>query len=272
MQRFGRSAQLKKDGWGGSFILVAILVLAGAYYIGNWFSGNINGNKTASDSPIGIADGGAGGSAAMAEPHSFQLYFVQAGAFRSESSARKLASTLTEQNYPAMVTGKDQAGYNHVYAGVYTSAETATNVRTKLVADGLTEGAFTYTVPVNFTEETVAATSAANKGDDSRSALQALNQYLYEGAVWLESRATNGTATPTEITTLGQKLGGLAAKMSGSTDQKASKLAKMVGDASVNAKDMETAASAGLSGSEFQKATSGYLSLLKAYRDLQAGQ
>ncbi|HEY3368160.1 MAG TPA: SPOR domain-containing protein [Symbiobacteriaceae bacterium] len=274
MQRFGRTAQTKmKDGWGGSFVLAAILCLALAYWAGDYISKRFGGTETAGPSPAGVTGvspktGGTTG-AAMSEPHQFQVYFVQAGAFRSDAKAKDLMHTLADHSYQAMVTARDSTGMSHVYAGVYTSQENADNVKAKLTADGITTGAYTRPVTVDHNPEAVPAISSTTKGTEVKSALDALNTYLYEAAVLMENRAAGVTADTTSIASLGKKLSEIAINMTTDKDPNVKKFADVAALAAVNARALEGAASASVSSDQYQSAMSGYLSLLEQYRSLQ---
>jgi hypothetical protein len=277
MHRFGRTAQQKmKDRWGGGFILATVLALAGAWYLGDYLSSHL-GDQSAATEGVGSntaggistwftgakTDTGNGSQAAM-EPQEFQLFFVQVAALRSEAGASKLARTISDDTYTAMVAPKTTKDLHPVLVGPFTSQEAVTTAKSKL-ADGY-QGAFPVSVTVAHNPDTVPATAMATMGGDMRKGLDVLNTYLHETAMWMESRSTGMTADAANLAKLGQQMQQYASMMQGEKDAKVHEFAAMADAASKNASAMQAAAAAMPSSDEYQSAMAGYMALLDQYR------
>lgn len=277
MQRFGRTTQTKmKDGWGGSFVLAAILALALAYWGGTWLSQRLGGTDTAGSSTPGLTAGNSKTgtpNTAAAEPHQFQLYLVQVGAFSSPGKARDMMHTLTDHGYAAAMTDRGQDHLSRVYAGIFTSRDNADRAKSQLSTDGLAEQIFIPAMTVDHNPDAIPVSNMGAKSADTvKQGLDTLNLYLYEAAALMENRSTGGTVDTTNLTDLGKKLSEIATGMANEKDTKVQELAKVTSAAAVNARDMEKAASAALSSDEYQMAMSNYLNLLDQYRTLQSSK
>lgn len=273
MHRFGRSAQQRmKDRWGGGFILATILALLAAWFAGDGLAKLINGRgSTGLDGGL-TADTQKLSEGVMAEPQAFELYFVQAGAFRSESLAKEFSHKLSEQQFAAMVGPRNERGLFPVYAGVYTSAHAADDVKQKLVTGGI-EGPFRATIAVDYNPGAVPVSTTSGQAVDMKKGLGTLNSYLHEASVWMEGRAGNTQADASRIAALGKSLGEMATSVNvDSQDAKLKQFAEMASAAAKNAAAIEAAAMAPVGSDAYQKAATEYLGLLDAYRTFQASR
>lgn len=264
MHRFGRSAkQRMTDRWGGGgYILATILALVGAWYLGGYLS-TLGETPVTDVAPPGsnlVAQPPASGLEAAAEPHDFQLWFVQVGAFRSEAGARSLAANLAGSNYAVMVAPRNQSGLIRVLAGPFTSVEAVEQAKQDL-ARQLGE---TYAVEMSVVHNPEAVPAVASGGEDVRKGLDVLNAYLYDVAVWLENGSFSLTGANT-IAGLGQKIGEYAQALKGEEDAKIQEFVRMAEAASANARAFENAA-LDPSSKEYQAALDGYVALLEQYR------
>lgn len=271
MHRFGRSAQQKlKDRWGGSFILATILALVGAWFAGSWLNDSLKGETAGTDTnPPGVVSDpinnmGGGNNTVTQAPSDFNLYLVQVGAFRSEASAHKLANDLIAQGYNAAVAPRKD-GLVKVYAGLHTMPEAAQETRDRAIADGMTQ-AWTVTIPVTNTADTVPVMAGLGKNADLKKGLEAMNAYLYEAALWME----NQIGTTGGIAANGEYLRKLAMelKKAAGTNPLVEPYANLAGAAGTNAADIQTAAQTAPGSVEYHKAANGYMALLEQYRSL----
>jgi len=276
MHRFGRSAQQKmKDRWGGSFILATILALVGAWFAGNWLNDTLKGETTqAPGTTTGVlqtpTDKTITGVPTPATAGDFKLYFVQVGAFRSETSARSLVQTLSDKGFIAMVAPRNAAGLYKVYGGLYTSSMAASEAKVKLMADGGVTNAMMVPVSITSNTATIPVTAGTAKGPDLRKGLEAMNTYLYEVAAWVETHVADNTPDTTVITAKGKELGTLATELTkaAAKDVTLKPFADIATRASTNANEILTAAKSGPGSVDFQTAMNGYLTLLDQYSAL----
>jgi hypothetical protein len=262
MHRFGRTAQNKlKDRWGGSFILATIVALVGAWYVGSWLNNQLNGVPTTKDNPTTpkVVQG------VVAQPAAFKIFFVQAGAFRSEANARGLVKSLSDKGYVGMVSPRASTGVYNVYAGAFTESASAESIKAKLITEGTK--AFTVQVGVDYNPEAVAAMTGV-KVDDLKPGLDAMNSYLQEVTRWVESKAAGASVEPTAILAHGKQLGDMATRLISNTDPKIKGFVQMATDASNHAAALESvSADNNANTEEFQAVMSGYMSLLTTYRN-----
>lgn len=279
MHRFGRSAQQKmKDRWGGSFILATILALVGAWYAGDWLNKALtDGGDTAEDpggffgSTDSAGTGGSGATLASATPMDFKLHFVQVGAFSTDANAQSLVKRLTTKNYNAFVGSKSGNLYP-VLVGPFTSAAAATEAETQLVADKVMQKGMARSVTVSHNAGSVAVMTGTN-ADDLQKGMDALNSYLQEAAAWMEQHAVNPAADARTVVSRGKELSMLVTSMSDDVNDPAVKnFVDLATAASANAGQIEIAAQATATGTEYQDVVKGYMSLLDKYQVLQAAK
>lgn len=270
MHRFGRSAQQKlKDRWGGSFILATILALVGAWFAGSWLNDSLRGDTAnLNTKPPGVASDpvntGGGNNSVTQAPSDFNLYLVQVGAFRSDASALKLANDLIAQGYNAAVAPRKD-GLVKVFAGLHTSPEAAQETRDRAISDGMAQ-AWTVTIPVTNTADTVPVMAGLSKNADLKKGLEAMNAYLYDAALWME----NQIGTTGGIAANGDYLSKLATelKKAAGTNPLVEPYANLASAAGTNAADIKTAAQTAPGSVEYHKAANGYMALLEQYRSL----
>lgn len=274
MQRFGRAAQHKmKDRWGGGFILATILALLAAWAGGIQLSNYLSGTNTASvPTPPSVTQNTDGiGGVMTVEPHQFDLYFMQVGAFRSQAGAERMARTLGEEALPSMVAPRNEQGLYRVFAGVYTSPEVAEEAKEDLLATGV-EGVYPVTIHVDHNPGAVPASTGSNADVDMKKGLALLNTYLWEVAYWLENRAVDMPTDTSGIAGLGQQLGDYVTTMGTETDSTVKQFVDMAAAANANATEIKAATTATSSSDQFQVAMTGYLTVLDQYRSFHAGK
>lgn len=276
MHRFGRSAQQKmKDRWGGSFILATILALVGAWFAGNWLNDtlSVEAPKSTPSVTSGAQDNTITGVPTPATTEDYKLFFIQVGAFRSESSARSLVQNLSDKGFIAMMAPKSVAGFYKVYGGLYTSSMAASEAKVKLMADGGVTNAITVPVSVTGSAAAIPVTTGSAKGPDLHKGVVAMNTYLYEVAAWVETHVAGNTPDTTVIMAKGKELGTFATELNkaAAKDVTLKPLADMAARASANATEIQTAAKSGPGSTDFQIAMNGYLTLLDQYSALHQG-
>ncbi len=266
MHRFGRSAQQKmKDRWGGGFILATILALVGAWYAGTWLNNVWKGDTAGTD--LGgngvIVDNGSGDHVAVGNPGSFDLHLVQVGAFRSQASAQKLATTLSGKGENALVA-KSADGLYKVYAGLFMNADEAVDAKTRVAAD--VTSPFVTKVSINQMPEaiTVANMKDTTQAAEVKKGLETMTSYLYEAARWVES----GSADTAALTAKGKELAKMADTLKKMNNAALDPYVKLATDASTNATAIEAAAKAALGSKEYMNAMTGYMALVDEYRGL----
>jgi len=203
-------------------------------------------------------------------PRPFQVHFVQVGAFRSEGAARNLVSELAGQQVVAAMTPRNDMGLVKVYVGPFMSGEEADEVLDVMRETGVAPNAFTVAMDVDYAPEAVMAmTGSANP--DLQTGLDALNNYLYEAGAWFAKRAAGEPADGGLLVALGQEMRQAAAKLAAGEESPAiTKFMGLADMATVNAADIEVAASAAPGSEEFQRAMNGYVSLLEQYHNFYA--
>jgi hypothetical protein len=276
MHRFGRMGRNKlNDQWGVGFILATCLAVLAAWYVGTnlgkWF-----GDKTAVDGGMSGSDT-AGNSAqtpdmAVTSPGSFEMKFVQVGAFRSEAQARKLARSLLGQSVIAMVKPKGADGLYRVLVGPYSSDQSVAEAKDRLAAVGGSlgiTGSFVYRIAVNHNPEAIPVSAGGNHGAEVKKGVDMLNTYLHEVALWLESRAADPGASPAKVQAMAQDLANLAATLKNNQDPKVQQFADLAARAGNTGAAIESAVS-GTAGDEVLTAMSEYFQLVDQYQQFQA--
>lgn len=275
MHRFGRSGQLKKDRWGGSFILVAVLALGGAYLAGDYLANNWNGNKPAAASQGDSNELGFGedlNPTVAVQPEAFNLYTVQVGAFRSPTSAQNLAQKINSEGHVGFAN-INTSGISYAYAGgVFTDKQAATDYLNELkTAKVVTEG-FVATLKVPYGPDAITAMAGEANKSNIQNGYSSMNTYLHQVALWIENRAMGQNDDVAGMVTLGKNLGKLAADLEKTelTDEKMKTFVSVAREAGLHAEMLQGAASAMDSSPEYKKALDGFVSLLAHYNGLQA--
>lgn len=276
MHRFGRSGQLKKDRWGGSFILVTVIALGAAYLAGDYLSKGW-GNKPAateqagSNSEIGFGEE-LNPTTVAVQPETFNLYTVQVGAFRSPTSAQDVAQKINSQGRVGFAN-INTSGISYAYAGgVFTDKQAATDYlkdlkEAKVVTDG-----FVATLKVPYGPDAITAMAGESNKANIQNGYSGMNTYLHQVAVWIENRA-DGTNDPvTDMVSLGKSLGNLAKDLEKTdlTDAKLKAFVDVAREAGLHAEMLQGAANSMDTSPEYMKALNGYVSLLAHYNNLQA--
>jgi hypothetical protein len=276
VHRFGRSGQLKKDRWGGSFILIAGIALAAAYFAGDYLNKTLwKGQPAATDNQAGDQSGmglGEGTTPAVSvQPAAFNLYTVQVGAFKSPSGAQVRAQEINGKGHPGFAN-INTSGTSYAYAGaVFTDKEKAKAYLDELKAAKIITDGFVATLKVPYGPEAITAMAGENKSS-VESGYSSLNTYLHEVAMWTENRA-NGTNDPVaDMVSLGRGLASLATTMEKAnlTDEKMTQFVALAKEAGQHAELLQSAANTMDTSAEYMKALNGYVSLLAHYNNLQA--
>lgn len=278
MHRFGRSGQLKKDRWGGSFLVIAALAVGAAYLGGTYLNKYyFNSNSTVTQGTKTDQTAGHTGEGGLTitpvSASEFKLYVVQAGAFRSPTSAQQLATKLQSQGelgYASINTN----GYSYTYVGLFSDKAEAQRLLDDLNAKHvLKDGGLVSTLTVPFGRDVITAMAGDNKTTVEKG-YTAMNTYLQEVALWLEEQAVGGNDANavTDVVKMGKELGTMATEMekTAGTDEKLKQFVAVAKAAGENAKLLESAATAKTDSKEFSHLMNDYMSLLAKYTSLQA--
>jgi|GEM_PF-1644588 len=275
MHRFGRSVQRKtNDRWGGVFILAVVLAVVGAWQLGGVLGNLLGEEKPAAIEPVpGMEDvTSLPESPTMVTriAQTFQVHFVQVGAFRSEGAARQLVQELARQDVVAATTQRNEQGLVKVYVGPFMSGEEAAEVQSIMAETGVAKNAFTVALDVEYAPDAVMAmTGSVNP--DLQTGLDTLNNYLYEAGAWFAKRSAGEPADGGALATLGQEMRRVATKLAAAEENPAiTRFLGLADVAAVNAADIEVAATASPGSEEFQRAMNGYVSLLEQYHNFYA--
>jgi hypothetical protein len=274
VHRFGRSGQLKKDRWGGSFILIAGLALAAAYFTGDYLNKYLWSDKTSKveqGSDLGADLGGSFTPVANVEPKEFTLYTVQVGAFKSPTSAQNQAQKLNEKGYVGFAN-ISTSGMSFAYAGgVFTEKQAAQDYLKGLQEAKVVDAGFVATMKVPYGPEAITAMAGESKSK-VESGYSSLNTYLHEVAIWIEEKTAGKNVDATDTVTLGKSLTGIADQIEKAnlTDAKMKQLVSVAREAGKHAVTLEGAAKADKKSAEYMKALNEYVSLLAKYNSLQA--
>lgn len=275
MHRFGRSGQLKKDRWGGSFILVAGLALGAAYFAGTYLSDRLV-DKPAATSPAG-GDTGIGfgenlNPAVAVQPEAFNLYTIQVGAFKSPTSAQNEAQRINSQGRVGFAN-INNSGISYTYAGgVFSDKKAADDYLKDLKAAKVVTDGFVATLKVPYGLEAITAMAGESNKTNVKTGYSAMNTYLHEVALWIENRANGHDDGVAEMVNMGKSLGNLAKELEKSqlTDEKMKAFVAVAREAGQHAETLQAAASTMDTSNEYMKALNGYVSLLAHYNNLQA--
>lgn len=270
MHRFGRSAQKKmNDRWGGVFILAVVLAVVGAWQLGGYLGSLLGDEKQAAMEPVpsdnvNLSQGPVTPTQTPLAQE-FQVHFVQVGAFRSEGAARNFVKDLAAMDLTAAVTERNGQGLVRVYVGPYMTGEAADEAKARLTEGEIVLNPFTVTMNVDHKPEAVMAmTGSANP--ELQSGLDTLNAYLYEAGAWFAKRSAGEPADGAALAGLGQDMMAIAQSLAKEeVSNPVGKFIAMADIATTNAADIEVAANASPGSAEFQKAMSGYVSLLERY-------
>ncbi|MBP2019151.1 hypothetical protein J2Z79_002568 [Symbiobacterium terraclitae] len=272
MHRFGRSVQRKtNDRWGGVFILAVVLAVVGAWQLGGVLGNLLGEEKPAAMEPVpGMEDVTSLPEAPVPTTRmaqTFQVHFVQVGAFRSEGAARQFVQELAKQDLVAATTPRNEQGLVKVYAGPFMTGEEAAEVQSIMAETGVAKNAFTVAMEVAYAPDAVMAmTGSVNP--DLQAGLDTLNNYLFEAGAWFAKRSAGEPADGGALASLGQEMRRLATKLAAAEESPAiTRFLGLADVASVNAADIEVAATASPGSEEFQRAMNGYVSLLEQYRN-----
>jgi hypothetical protein len=272
MHRFGRSVQRKtNDRWGGVFILAVVLAVVGAWQLGGVLGNLLGEEKPAAMEPVpGMEDVTSLPEAPVPTTRmaqTFQVHFVQVGAFRSEGAARQFVQELAKQDLVAATTPRNEQGLVKVYVGPFMTGEEAAEVQSIMAETGVAKNAFTVAMEVAYAPDAVMAmTGSVNP--DLQAGLDTLNNYLFEAGAWFAKRSAGEPADGGALASLGQEMRRLATKMAAAEESPAiTRFLGLADVASVNAADIEVAATASPGSEEFQRAMNGYVSLLEQYRN-----
>lgn len=275
MHRFGRSGQLKKDRWGGSFILIAGLALGAAYLAGNYLNEYLVGDKPAATESPGKNDIGLGtGSGFMpvaVEPQAFNLYAVQVGAFRSPTGASDTALKLNTKGEVGFANINTN-GMSYAYAGgLFTDKQAATEYLEGLKEAKVVDAGFVATLKVPYGPDAIAAMAGTEKSKVSQG-YDDLNSYLHEVALWIEARVEGKDDGVTDLVSLGKSLGTLAKDLESAnlTDEKLKAFINVAKAAGMHADSLKAAANTQDTSQEYMNALNGYVSLLAQYNGLQS--
>lgn len=275
MHRFGRSGQLKKDRWGGSFILIALIALGAAYLTGDYLQKTLWGEKTATTAPKG-GDQTAGfgedlNPVVKVQPEAFNLYAVQVGAFKSPTSAQNLAQQINTSGHVGFANINTN-GISYAYAGgVFTDKQAANKYLTDLKTAKVVSDGFIATLKVPYGLEAITAMAGDSNKSSVKDGYSSMNTYLHEVAVWIENRANGSSPPVTDMVSLGKGLGTLASELEKTalTDEKMKAFVAVAREAGQHADLLKSAASTMDTSAEYMKALNGYVSLLAHYNGLQ---
>ncbi|BDG61513.1 SPOR domain-containing protein [Caldinitratiruptor microaerophilus] len=278
MQRFGRSDSRWKDRWGGGFVIVTVLALAGAWWLGNWLSDRWASQEPASSgtNPAGSPGGGemAGMPSAQApldtSRRPLTVYFLQAHALKSPEAARRAAADLEQNGLPAAVSHAGE--WYKVVVGAYGSRDGA--MAAKAEAESAYRGPTKlslYANPVSIAAEpavrpqNAAAQAAFDKG------LGLLSGYLHEAAAWWDRYATGQATGADRLTQYTSQLQGVADELRPHTsDPVVGSLVAMVEKAVQNGGQIGVLAQGG-GEDQYRAAMSGYLALVEQFRSWTSG-
>lgn len=276
MHRFGRSGQLKKDRWGGSFILIAGLALAAAYFTGDYLQKNLWGDKTAATTPSGNDQTAGLGEnlnpIVAVEPEAFNLYAVQVGAFKSPTGANNMAQLLNSKGKVGFANINTN-GISYAYAGgVFTEKEAANKYLADLKAAKVVTDGFIATLKVPYGPDAITAMAGETNKNSVQTGYSSMNTYLHEVALWIENRANGQDDPVADLVSLGKSLGNLATEMEKTalTDEKMKAFVAVAREAGQHAELLKSASSTQETSAEYMKALNGYVSLLAHYNNLQA--
>mgnify|MGYP001167358424 CR=1 FL=1 len=275
MHRFGRSVQKKaNDRWGGVFILAVVLAVVGAWQLGGVLGNLLGEERQAATEPVPgmeeVTNLPKSPAPVNLTPKTFQVHFVQVGAFRSEGAARSFVQELARQNVVAATTQRNAQGLVKVYVGPFMSGEEATEAQAMLAEAGTAPNSFTVAMEVAYAPDAVMAmTGSVNP--DLQMGLDALNNYLYEAGAWFAKRAAGEPADGGVLVTLGEEMRRVATRLAAGEENPAvTRFLGMADVATVNAADIEVAATAPPGSEEFQRAMTGYVTLLEQYHNFYA--
>lgn len=203
MQRF-RSDSRWKDRWGGGFVIVTVLALAGAWWLGNWLSDRWAGQEPATGgagAPAGTGAGTATGEAPGTQVQGpvegnlepLTVYFLQAHALKSPEAARRAAAQLESGGLPAAVS--HVGDWYKVVIGAYGSRDAAMAAKNEAESTYRSGGKLSlYASPVSITLQPAARPQNAAAQAAFDRAVGLLGGYLHEAAAWWDSYATGQSA------------------------------------------------------------------------------
>ncbi len=205
MHRFGRSSDQRwRDRWGGGFVVVTVLALAGAWYLGNYLSNRLapDGRETmepaVNDPMYPVANGEnsfggnvTAGSADLAGfPKPMTVYYLQAHALASEEKSASAVRDLNTSGLPAVVSHTD--GMYRVIIGAYGSKDAATQAKMSAESNYKGKGKLTvYTrPPVTIAAEPSIQPANAKVAPAYHQGVAALSGYLHAVSSWWDATAT----------------------------------------------------------------------------------
>lgn len=228
MRGLGRSNQWK-DRWGGNFILVAVAIIAAAYFIGTWINQGKDQMTITDPAGVGTDPGwtvnpssGSGTQNPATTPTTTNpakatgdnVYFVQVAAVGDEVKAKEFAKGLQEKNYAAYVTGKGPYRINvGTYATRAAAEEMAAQIEAAKIA-GLPEKVLVSTLPLR--EMTLPVTAGTSQGLDQKlkTGMAAVTGYLKEAATWVEGHMSNKPVTADKLNGFSGQIEQLSAELS----------------------------------------------------------
>lgn len=275
MHRFGRSGQLKKDRWGGSFLVIAALAVGAAYLGGTYLNKYYFADKTTANQGTGtgttdgqMVDGQP--VASTVEPKAFDLYVVQVGAFNSPTGAQNTATDMQSKGQVGFAR-INPTGMSYAYVGgVFTAKKDAEKLLADLKEKKVVTVGLVSTVKVPYGPDVITAMAGDNK-TSVKTGYTSLNTYLHEVALWIENRANSLDSPVDDMVNLGKSLGQLATQMEKAPgmDEKMKHFVAVAKEASQHSLTLDSAAKGQTGSAEYMKALSGYMSLLNNYASLQ---
>lgn len=213
MHRFGRSSDQRwRDRWGGGFVIVTVLALAGAWYLGNYLSERWNPDTAetitdpaaATDTmyPTGITGSTAAGGNLVATtgaadlagyPKPMTVYYLQAHSLATQDRVNRAVRDLNNSGLPAAYY-RDGDGQFKVIIGAYGSKEAVTQA--KVSAESQYKGklaAFPRAIAIGAQPALKPADAKATPAFEQ--GVAALNGYLHAAADWWDAHATGQTQT-----------------------------------------------------------------------------
>lgn len=304
MHRFGRSADQRwRDRWGGGFVIVAVLALAGAWYLGNWLSDRWNPDtEMAADTSPSAAEatspapgpGAMAGSAApgtadlAAYPKELNVYYVQAHALNTAEQAQNEVRNLATQGIPAAVLHDGK--FYKVVLGAFGSKEAANQARMNAETAYKGKARLTAWLPpsVRINAQPALRPANARAMPAFERGVAALNGYLHAAAAWWDAHATGQQPAADNLSIYTGHLRSALNQLKGyEADAAVNQLIALANKALANGEQITTAAAgpatapaaaqnpgapmAARAGNQpLQAAMEGYVSLLDSYRNWTA--
>lgn len=304
MHRFGRSSDQRwKDRWGGGFVIITVLALAGAWYLGNylsdkWAAGGPEATmETATHdtlNPAGTGNAGPAAGGAMnvgaadlaGYPKPMTVYYLQAHAFKTREQAASAAKDLNAYGVPAAVSASD--GWFKVIIGAYGSKNAAEQAKMSAEANYKGKGK----LAVLARSVSVAGQPGLQPANPKalaayQNGIAALSGYLHAASAWWDAYAAGQPQAADHLTIYTNQLRIAMDQLKDhEADAAVNRFLSLASQAMANGTQITAAASAmgtapaaaqgaGASparadGSQIQAAMEGYVTLLDDYRNWTA--